>query len=105
MSSLTETISSPLVDLDESMPQNVVLLHHPTTGKYGCYRYNGIHGLACFTSENAAIRFAEWIDLVGMTCDEVSFDEARQVAKGRPLPVCCLMLLDKLDEPVIHYVR
>jgi hypothetical protein len=61
--------------------------------------------LACFSSENGAIRFAEWIDLSGMCTQEVSFDEAREVAKGRPMPVVALMLLDRMEEPQIHYVR
>ena len=52
-----------------------------------------------------AVRFAEWIDLVGMTIDQVSFDEAREIAKGRPLPIVAMMLLDDMEEPEIHYVR
>ena len=36
---------------------------------------------------------------------EVSFDEAREIAKERPMPVVSLMLLDDLNDPQIHYVR
>lgn len=100
-----DTLVQPLLGLDEEFPQDVFVLHHPSTGRYGCYCYQGVHGLACFSSEGAAFRFAEWIDLSGMTVLKMTFDEARDVAKARPLPVIALMLLDELEEPKIHYVR
>lgn len=40
-----------------------------------------------------------------MTVVELTFDEAREVAKARPFPVVALMLLDRMDQPKIHYVR
>lgn len=96
---------APLLGLDNEFPDSVFVLHHPSSGKYGCYCHEGVHGLACFSTEGHAFRFAEWIDLVGMTCQELSFDEAREVAKARPLPIVALMLLDRMDDPKIHYVR
>lgn len=102
---MTQTLDAPFLELSESFPERVFLLSHPSTGKYGCYRYDGIHGLACFSTEAGAFRFAEWIDLSGMVSQEVSFEEARDIAKDRPLPVVCVMLLDRLENPVIHYVR
>lgn len=102
---MTETLEVPFLELSESIPDELFLLHHPGTGKYGCYRHNGVHGLACFSTEAGAFRFAEWIDLTGMVCQQVNFESAREIAKSRPLPVVCLMVLDRMDEPVIHYVR
>lgn len=102
---MVETLSLPLIGLDETFPEVVFVLHHPSSGRYGCFCHEGIHGLACFSSEMGAFRFAEWIDLSGMCTVELSFDEAREVAKGRPLPVVSLMLLDHLDDPQIHFVR
>ncbi|MCX7799370.1 MAG: hypothetical protein N2109_03400 [Fimbriimonadales bacterium] len=90
--------------LDE-FPDTVWLLEHPATGKHGCYCYQGVHGVACFSTEAGAFRFAEWIDLSGMQAREMSFDEAREVAKSKPLPIVALMLLDSLSNPKIHYVR
>ncbi len=101
----TDALVQPLLGLDEEFPQELFVLHHPATGKYGCYCYQGVHGLACFSSEPGAFQFAEWIDMSGMVILEMSFDEARDVAKGRPLPVIALMLLDELEDPKIHYVR
>jgi len=98
-------LAEPMLELFDSFPDVVYLLFHPNSGKYGCYCHQGVHGLACFSSENGAFRFAEWIDLSGMTSQEVSFDEAREIAKDRPAPVVSLMLLDNLDNPKIHYVR
>jgi hypothetical protein len=91
--------------LDETFPETLYVLHHPSSDRYGCYQHEGIHGLAAFSTEGGASRFAQLIDLVGMTTREVTFDEAREVAKDRPLPVVSLMLLDSLQSPQIHYVR
>jgi hypothetical protein len=99
------TLDLPLLGLDETFPDSLFLLHHPASGKYGCYCHDGVHGLASFSTEAGAFRFAEWIDLSGMSCVEVSFEEAREVAKDRPMPVTSLMLLDRMDDPKIHFVR
>ena len=102
---MNQTLDLPLVGLGEDFRDSLFLLHHPASNKYGCYCHDGIHGLACFSMEHGAIRFAEWIDLSGMAIRELTFDEAREVAKERPLPVVSLMLLDRIDDPKIHYVR
>lgn len=102
---MSATLSEPLLGLGNEFPDVLFVLNHPASGRYGCYCHQGIHGLACFCTEASAIRFAEWIDLSGMTVVSLTFDEAREVAKGRPLPVVALMLLDKMDEPKIHFVR
>jgi hypothetical protein len=102
---MTDTLSLPLFGLESEFPDTLYLLFHPSTQKYGCYCHDGVHGLASFSSEASAFRFAEWIDLSGMSCSEVSFDEAREVAKARPMPIVSLMLLDDMREPKIHYVR
>lgn len=102
---MVETLSQPLLGIENEFPEDIFVLHHPTSGKYGCYCHQGVHGLACFSSESGAFRFAEWIDLSGMVTLEVTFDEAREIAKSRPLPVVSLMLMDDMSEPKIHYVR
>jgi hypothetical protein len=102
---MTQTLALPLIGLDETFPDEVFVLHHPASDRYGCFHHDGVHGLACFSSEGGAFRFAEMIDLSGMMTRTVSFDEARDIAKARPLPVVSLMLLDSLQNPQIHYVR
>lgn len=94
-----------VTELLDAFPDTVWLLEHPATGKHGCYCFQGVHGVACFSTEAGAFRFAEWIDLSGMQSREMSFDEAREVAKSKPLPIVALMLLDSLNNPKIHYVR
>lgn len=91
--------------LDQEFPDDVFVLSHPSSGKYGCFCHDGVHGLACFSSAKGAVEFASLIDLSGMRTEELTFDEARDVAKSRPLPVVAVMLLDSVDEPVIHYIR
>lgn len=102
---MIETLELSLLGLDEDFPNEVYVLHHPNSDRYGCFCHEGVHGLACFRSEKGAFRFAEWIDLSGMITKELSFDEAREVAKERPLPVISVMLLDNPDDPQIHYIR
>lgn len=93
------------MELEDTFPEKVYVLHHPSSDRYGCFCHQGVHGLACFSTEGGALHFAEWIDLSGMATRELSFDEAREVAKQRPMPVVALMLLDRLDDPAIHFVR
>jgi len=102
---MSQTLSLPLLGLDDTFPDKLFVLHHPSSDRYGCFCHQGVHGLACFTREGDAFRFAEWIDLSGMMTRELSFDEAREVAKQRPMPVVSLMLLDQIEQPQIHYVR
>lgn len=100
-----QLLDLPLMGLDNEFPETLYVLHHSSTDRYGCFQHDGVHGLACFSTENGAFRFAEHIELSGMCTMEVKFDEAREVAKGRPMPVVSLMLLDKMEAPEIHFVR
>jgi hypothetical protein len=102
---MSQTLVCPFIEIEDTIPETLYVLKHPPSGKFGCYCHHGVHGLAVFSSESSAFRFAEWIDLSGMACDEVSFDEAREIAKARPMPIVSIMLLDDLSDPKIHYVR
>ncbi|MBS1721936.1 MAG: hypothetical protein JSS66_02895 [Armatimonadetes bacterium] len=102
---MSQTLVCPFLEIAEDFPEDVFLLKHPPSGKFGCYCHQGVHGLACFSTEESAFRFAEWIDLSGMACIEVTFDEAREIAKERPMPIVSVMLLDDLGDPKIHFVR
>lgn len=102
---MSQTLTLPILGLDIDFPDTLFVLHHPASDRYGCFCHEGVHGLACFSGETGAVRFAEWIELSGMATRELGFEEAREVAKDRPMPVISLMLLDKMDDPKIHYVR
>ena len=102
---MVETLTQPIIGLDETFPENVYVLHHVASGKYGCFCHEGIHGLACFSTEMGAFRFAELIEQTGMQAIDTTFDEARDIAKGRPLPVVSIMLLDRINDPKVHFVR
>jgi hypothetical protein len=102
---MTHILDLPLLGLDETFPDTLFVLHHPSSGRYGCFCHDGVHGLACFSTESGAVRFGEWIDLSGMSTVELSFDEAREIAKQRPMPVVSMMLLDHMNDPKIHFVR
>jgi hypothetical protein len=99
------TLDCPVLGLDTDFPNVLFVLKHEPSGKYGCYSHDGVHGLACFSTESGACDFGSYIELPGMLALEVSFDEARRIAQERPLPIVSIMLLDDLDSPEIHYVR
>lgn len=91
--------------LDYEFPSVLWILKHEQLGKFGCYCFQGINGLAAFSTEALAIDFAKWVAELLLATQEVTFDEAREVAKGRPLPVIALFLCDDLDAVQIHYVK
>ena len=95
----------PIMGLGRDFPDLLWVLSHPSSGRYGCFCHEGTHGLAVFNEETSAIRFAEMIDLVGMLAKEEEFDAAREIAKGRPMPVVAMLLLDDINDPKIHYVK
>ena len=102
---MSHTIVMPLLGLDTEFPDSVYVLHHSPTKRYGCYCHQGVHGLACFSSQGGAVNFGEFIDLDGLSIMQLSFDDAREVAKERPMPVTALMLLDNMSDPKVHFVR
>ena len=103
--SLDGRLDAPLLDLGSGFPDEVYVVCHAPTSRYGCFCHEGVHGLACFSTAPDAERFARWIELSGLYIVPMAFDAAREVAKDRPMPVVSLMLLDDLARPLIHYVR
>lgn len=102
---MNDTLIAPILGLDSDWPDTLYIVKDPRSGKYGCYRYHDVHGLAAFSDEALANQFAQDFQLPGMLSLEVSFDEAREVAKSRPMPVVALMLCDHPLDPLIHFVR
>ena len=100
-----EPLVMPLLGLDNEFPDNLYVLHHAPTKRYGCYCHRGIHGLACFSTREGVREFGDHIELSGLSAQEVTFDEAREIAKQRPVLVTAMMLLDNILDPIIHYVR
>ena len=98
-------LDCPVLGLENDFPSKLFILKHEPSGKFGCYSHGGVHGLACFSTEDGASLFGSYIELPGMVALEVTFDEARQVAQDRPMPIVSIMLLDDMDDPQIHYVR
>lgn len=100
-----QTLQLSNLGLDETFPDELFITHHPRTDRYGCFCHDGVHGLACFSTESGASRFSQMIELSGMVSLAITFEEAREIAKARPMPVISLMLLDQMDAPSIHFVR
>lgn len=102
---MTLTRDLPFVGLDREFPDELFVVLHAATGRYGCFCHQGVHGLAAFSSRSDAEQFRSLIELTNLRVVPLAFDEARQVAKERPMPVVALLLLDDLADPVVHYVR
>ncbi|MBX3115296.1 MAG: hypothetical protein KF824_01325 [Fimbriimonadaceae bacterium] len=102
---MSQVLDCPVLGLDTEFPERLFIVRHLPSNKYGCYCFDGTHGLACFSDEAGANGFASWIDIGGMMAEEVSFDEAREIAKDRPMPIVSLMLLDNMEDPEIHFIR
>jgi len=102
---MNQTLELLLPGLTDEFPNILQVILHEPSQKYGCYCYDGIHGLACFRDDESAKRFCDQLDKTGMKMIQVSFDEAREIAKARPMPVVSIMLMDSQSDPLIHYVR
>ena len=100
-------VPSPLDGLDDVFPDRLVVLK-ARDDRYVCFglraREPKIDGLACFTTPNRAV----WlINTIPEPCEpvEVTFDEAREIAKDRAAPLTALLLLDDPDKPEVHWIR
>lgn len=102
-----QTLERNLLDELGSWPEKLLILR-TDTGLYANYCFEGVHGMMSFESQNMAKLWANGfaaslklrIDII-----EVSFDEARRLAKERPMPVVALFLADDIENPLIHFVR
>jgi hypothetical protein len=89
------------------MPNHVVLIRYKDI--WACYSYRGLNGLAVFSNEEYAKGFDKIIPPTYGTpiYEHMNFDEAVEIARGRPKEkkVRCVMLLDNIEEPVIHHLE
>lgn len=98
-------LKKPLLGLGNGFPSRVWISRHDPSGKYGCYIFDGIHGLSCFSSQEKAEEHRIYCAFPEMSHQEVSFDDARETAKERGGEIECLMLLDDILNPVFHYIK
>lgn len=100
---------APIKGFDE-FPPHIWIIHYREAKKYACFEHFGINGLAAFSDEADAEYFACSIAEAhcltsGLDIRQVTFEEARIVAKGRPLPIVSLILLDDFNDPLVHWVK
>lgn len=95
--------------LDNEFPEELYILSEPFTGKYACYNHNGINGVASFaTSEDATLFCTTLISPTPTLLTQcVTFDEARVIAQGRPMPIVALFYFENYALPPVatHYVK
>lgn len=102
-----KTLDRNLLDELGTWPESLYILH-ASNGTYACYCYEGTHGLMTFEMERIAQIWARGFAAelgIALTIQQVSFDEARRIAKNRPLPLSALILADDIENPLIHFVR
>ena len=96
---------APLNIDSDLFPEVLYVTYHEASDRYGCYRYEGVHGLACFSNEELAWRWIERSKFTEVSVLKRSFDEVWDIARARPSPVTAILLLDRMDNPKIHYIR
>lgn len=86
-------------------PEELFCIVYPGK-KYAIYKWQGIHGLACFAVKEKAEQFANLVPDSKAVILAIEFDEARDIAKikSQTTQCCCVMLLDDINNPEIHYV-
>ena len=99
----------PELKLDNEFPEELHILFEPFTGKYACYNHNGVNGVASFaTSEDATLFSTTLVSPISTLLTQcVTFDEARLIAQGRPMPIIALFYFENYALPPIatHYVK
>lgn len=97
--------SSPLLSTGDDWPEDLVIISLGE-GKHGCYCYFGTHGLVAFSSESEAASFIKSEELGWKaTLEDMTFDEARDLAKSKPTPVMALILFRTPNNCLVHYVK
>jgi len=104
-----------IFDLD-TFPERLWILQNSENGKHGLCSidYYGcrIETLACFTNENSAILFTDTLRLpsgnqMGRILPTlVTFEDAREIAKAKQtVRLDAIAILDKLSDPIVHFIR
>ncbi len=108
---IIETNISPEIApfLDSKFPDECVYFQGTFNPKVGCYSHKGIEGMALFEDFGAGRLFVNMLPLTQRfgSLKKVTFDEAREIAKSRPLPVVALHLMDANGTHVVdtHFVK
>lgn len=91
----------------DEFPERVVLLQDEQLRVYQIRQEIGgewdTWGLVCLSQEFIGGAFIEALGRKDLTAVEMSFAEARDLAKSKDVP--CLFLLDDPDKIVVHWVR
>lgn len=106
------TLQSPtdplarLLDSEPSFPQALYVIHYPADNKYAICVFCDLHGLACGSSENACLIYAERVRNApsGEKIRRVTLDEAKEIAKTRSVSLRCLCLVDNPNMPQILHL-
>ena len=95
-----------ILGIGNDFPHEVYVGRTPSNS-YLIYCYGGMHGLACFSKPQNLTKFVDkFCPLIYCKPELVTFDDARDIAKSRPVEnLVCLLLLDDINDPKIHYIK
>lgn len=111
-----ELLENPLISsFDEGMWESIsnfpdeIYLISVGDGKYACNNASTpdgmvVNGLSCFPSVDDAIGYMAQPGMLSGDTKRVSFEDARQIAKGKPI-LDSLLLWDNSRIVEIHFVR
>ena len=111
-----ELLESPLISsFDEGMWDSIsnfpdeIYLISVGEGKYACNNATTpdgmtVNGLSCFPSVDDAISYMAQPGMLSGDTKRVSFEDAREIAKGKPV-LDSLLLWDNSRIVEIHFVR
>ncbi len=122
----TSEISAPdsrpniLDTLGLGFPGEVYVLSNEENGTHACRRLSETqmaretdvmgqgplpHGLVCFRTAAQAVAAIKHYSEDRFTAKEVSFDDARDLAKKKGPPINCLLLIEHEDKLNVHYIN
>lgn len=103
-----DTLNLNLIGLSNDLPDNVYV-GQTANNKHFCYFYNGDDGVVCTRTEKDLYDFLGTIDFACTDNDlrivQVSFEEARNIAKQKALPINSLMIVKDYNNIDVHYVK
>jgi hypothetical protein len=100
---LGQSVDAILGDLNQ-FPDSVFVAAFDA--RHACFYDCGVHGLAVFETQGEAKAFGDTVE-PNVRVDQVTFDEAREIAKSKPQLVA-VFLMDLRSGPTVrarHYVR
>lgn len=104
----SEQVQVNCLGLDVCFPSTLTILRQIKNSKHACCRLplSDEIGLICFSNNIYAHRFVDSIEKGSYALQDMTFDQARDLAKRKDEPhLSALVLADDILNMLIHYIR